>query len=92
MSNGGSLVVQLDISEDGFMSLMLDTGDTKDDVKVPDGEVGDKVTKLFREEEKDTSKRLQWSPYFDTHHSSDVIVLTAMGEECAIDAKEAPKG
>ena len=34
---------------------MSDNGDTKDDVKVPDGEVGDKITKLFREEEKDTS-------------------------------------
>lgn len=34
---------------------MADDGDTKDDVKVPDGEVGDKITKLFREEEKDTS-------------------------------------
>ena len=48
---------QLDISEDGFMSLMLDSGDTKDDVKVPDGEVGDKINKLFREEEKDTSEQ-----------------------------------
>ena len=38
------------------MSLMGDSGDTKDDVKVPDGEVGDKINKLFREEEKDTSK------------------------------------
>lgn len=34
---------------------MADDGDTKDDVKVPDGEVGEKITRLFREEEKDTS-------------------------------------
>ena len=47
---------QLDISEDGFLSLMSDDGTTKDDVKVPDGEVGDKIEKLFRTEEKDTSK------------------------------------
>jgi len=66
----------LDISEDGFLSLMSEDGSTKDDVKVPDGEVGDKITKLFRDEEKDTN----------------VIVLTAMGEEVAMDAKEAPKG
>ncbi|KAK3670802.1 translation initiation factor eIF5A [Recurvomyces mirabilis] len=66
----------LDIAEDGFMSLMTEGGETKDDVKVPDGEVGDKINKLFREDEKDTN----------------VIVLTAMGEEAAIDAKEAPKG
>ncbi|KAI9931788.1 hypothetical protein ASPWEDRAFT_180924 [Aspergillus wentii DTO 134E9] len=65
----------LDISEDGFLSLMDDNGDTKDDVKVPEGETGAKITKLFKEEEKDTN----------------VIVLTSMGEEIAMDAKEAPK-
>ncbi|PGH03774.1 eukaryotic translation initiation factor 5A [Polytolypa hystricis UAMH7299] len=65
----------LDISEDGFLSLMSEDGSTKDDVKVPDGEIGDKINKLFGEEEKDTN----------------VVVLTAMGEEVAIDAKEAPR-
>ena len=35
---------------------MADDGETKDDVKVPDGEVGDKINKLFKEDEKDTSK------------------------------------
>lgn len=38
------------------MSLMSETGDTKDDVKVPDGEVGEKIIKLFKTEEKDTRK------------------------------------
>jgi translation initiation factor 5A len=47
---------QLDITDDGFLSLMSEDGTTKDDVKVPDGEVGEKITKLFREEEKDTSE------------------------------------
>jgi len=65
----------LDITDDNFLSLMSDDGSTKDDVKMPDGEVGEKIQKLFREEEKDTN----------------VIVLTAMGEELAMDAKEAPK-
>ncbi|KAK1092592.1 translation initiation factor eIF5A [Friedmanniomyces endolithicus] len=65
----------LDISEDGFLNLMTESGETKDDVKIPDDEVGQKINKLFREDEKDTN----------------VIVLTAMGEEAAIDAKEAPK-
>ena len=37
---------------------MADDVATKDDVKVPDGEVGDKIEKLFRTEEKDTSKIL----------------------------------
>lgn len=35
---------------------MSDDGSTKDDVKLPDGEVGDKINKLFTEEGKDTSK------------------------------------
>ncbi|KAI6710467.1 eukaryotic translation initiation factor 5A-2 [Diplocarpon mali] len=66
----------LDVSDDGFLSLMADDGETKDDVKVPDGEIGDKIEKLFTTEEKDTN----------------VIVLTAMGEQAAIEAKEAPRG
>lgn len=35
---------------------MSDDGTTKDDVKIPEGEVGEKIEKLFRTEEKDTSK------------------------------------
>ncbi len=35
---------------------MSDDGETKDDVKVPDGEIGEKIDKLFKVEEKDTSK------------------------------------
>ncbi|KAF1850742.1 translation initiation factor eIF-5A [Cucurbitaria berberidis CBS 394.84] len=65
----------LDVTDDGFLSLMSDDGTTKDDVKIPDGEVGEKIHKLFTEDGKDIN----------------VIVLTAMGEESAIDAKEAPK-
>ena len=38
---------------------MADDGETKDDVKVPDGEVGEKIEKLFKTEEKDTSEFLQ---------------------------------
>jgi translation initiation factor 5A len=37
---------------------MSDDGSTKDDVKLPDGEVGDKITKLFTDEGKDTSKSI----------------------------------
>ncbi|KAJ6784236.1 hypothetical protein PWT90_10326 [Aphanocladium album] len=66
----------LDVSDDGFLSLMNEDGDTKDDVRMPDGEIGDKIKKLFTEDEKDTN----------------VIILTSMGEQAAIEAKEAPKG
>jgi len=34
---------------------MSDDGSTKDDVKNPEGEVGDKIKKLFTEDGKDTS-------------------------------------
>lgn len=37
---------------------MNDDGDTKDDVRMPDGEIGEKINKLFRVDEKDTSKFL----------------------------------
>ncbi|KAI7465402.1 Eukaryotic translation initiation factor [Hortaea werneckii] len=66
----------VDVSDDGFLNLLTDSGDEKNDVKIPEGDVGAKIQKLFTEEEKDVN----------------VIVLTAMGEEAAIDAKEAPKG
>ncbi|ODM23926.1 Eukaryotic translation initiation factor 5A [Aspergillus cristatus] len=65
----------LDITDDGFLSLMRDDGDTKDDVKLPEGELGERIVKMFREEEKDLN----------------VTILTSMGEECCMDVKEAPK-
>ncbi|PLN84479.1 eukaryotic translation initiation factor eIF-5A [Aspergillus taichungensis] len=66
----------LDITDDDFLSLMDEAGNTKDDVKLPEDDVGERIAKMFREEEKDCN----------------VIVLTAMGEERAMDVKEAPKG
>lgn len=47
---------QLDISDDGFLNLMKEDGTPKDDVKLPSGEVGEKIERLFRTEEKDVSK------------------------------------
>ena len=44
------------MTDDGFLSLMSDDGATKDDVKVPDGEIGDKINKMFTEDGKDTSE------------------------------------
>lgn len=48
-------IVQLDIQDDGFLSLMSEDGTMKDDVKNPEGEIGAKIEKLFKDEEKDTS-------------------------------------
>ncbi|KAF5874666.1 putative eukaryotic translation initiation factor 5a-2 protein [Botrytis fragariae] len=64
----------LNITDDDFLSLMSEGGELKEDVKLPDGEVGQKIRSLW-DSEKDTN----------------VIVLTAMGEQLAIDGKEAPK-
>jgi len=64
----------IDITDDGYLSLATDD-QPKDHIRVPEGEVGDKIKKLFIEEQKDTI----------------VIILAAIGEELAIDAKEAPK-
>lgn len=37
------------------MSLMTDSGVSKDDCKVPEDDVGERVKKMFNDEEKDTS-------------------------------------
>lgn len=66
---------KLDVTDDGFLSLFAEDGTTKDDVKLPDGDVGDKITKAFIEESKDIN----------------VVVMSAMGEEVAVEAKEGPK-
>lgn len=42
------------------MSLMTDSGDTKDDVKVPDNDVGEKINQMFLTEEKECSKLHQY--------------------------------
>ncbi|KAL2159827.1 hypothetical protein VTH06DRAFT_1960 [Thermothelomyces fergusii] len=63
----------LDI-DDGFLSLMLPDGSTKDDVKLPEGEVGQRIQEGW-----DSGKDLI------------VTVLTAMGEQAAIDVKENTK-
>merc|ERR1712000_586758 len=65
----------LDITDDDFLSLMDDSGNTKDDVKLPDGDLGDRIKKMV-----------------DDGKDVNVIVMAAMGEELAMDAKEAPKG
>jgi translation initiation factor 5A len=40
------LMMQIDIDE-GFLSLMTAEGATKDDVKIPEGELGDKIRADF---------------------------------------------
>jgi len=37
----------LDVNEEGFLSLMMDNGDTREDLKVPDGDMGDEIKRKF---------------------------------------------
>lgn len=39
----------IDIDEDGFLSLMTADGGTKEDVKLPEGELGEKLQEDFDE-------------------------------------------
>ena len=65
---------QLDISEDGFLNLMSEDGTTKDDVKMPEGEVGEKIERLFKIEEKDTS---MLSPFLVPIHTADRVQMSS---------------
>ena len=38
----------LDVA-DGFLSLMTNDGGTKDDCKVPEGDIGNEITKAFED-------------------------------------------
>ena len=43
----GVVCLQLLDIEDGFLSLMDDTGNTRDDLKVPEGDVGEEITREY---------------------------------------------
>ena len=57
-------MAQIDITDDGFLSLMSDDGSTKDDVKTPSNEVGEKINKMFNDDCKDVSKYMSCTYYF----------------------------
>jgi len=40
----------IDVSDDGFVSLMNDKGETRDDLKLPEGEMGTKIREEFAKE------------------------------------------
>lgn len=69
---------------------MADDGEMKDDVKMPEGDVGKKIQELWDHPEKDCSMyhRARFKPTNSLTLILDVIVLTSMGEQLAIDAKE----
>merc|ERR1719188_773445 len=66
----------LDISEDGFVSLMDDDGETKEDLKLPSGT--DDLNKLQEELKK----------AFDGGKDMIIVVLSSMNEEMIVAARE----
>jgi len=66
----------LDISEDGFVSLMDDDGETKEDLKLPSGT--DDLNKLQEELKK----------AFDDGKDMIIVVLSSMNEEMIVAARE----
>lgn len=63
----------IDISDDGFVTLMTDKGDTRDDLRLPDGELGGKVQEEFAKED----------------NTVLVTVIKAVNEEAIIACKNA---
>lgn len=41
----------IDISDDGFATLMNDKGDTRDDLRIPEGELGNKIREEFNKDD-----------------------------------------
>jgi len=39
----------IDIADDGYLSLMDDTGSTRDDLQVPEGSLGEEIRKCFED-------------------------------------------
>eukprot|EP01104_Vermistella_antarctica_P017554 TRINITY_DN6236_c0_g1_i2.p1 TRINITY_DN6236_c0_g1~~TRINITY_DN6236_c0_g1_i2.p1 ORF type:complete len:172 (-),score=40.92 TRINITY_DN6236_c0_g1_i2:215-730(-) len=67
--------VLLDIDEDGFCSVMDDDGEVRSDLKVPDGNVGRRLRRQFKEA---------------STHNEDLLVtvIAVMGEESVVCVKE----
>jgi len=61
----------IDISDDGFATLMNDKGDTRDDLRIPEGELGQKIKEEFGKED----------------ITVIVTVMSATGEEAIIACK-----
>lgn len=61
----------IDITNDGFVALMAENADTREDLRLPEGELGDKIREEF---EKGAGQVL-------------VTVMSAVGEEQIVAVK-----
>jgi translation initiation factor 5A len=48
----------IDISDDGFATLMNEKGDTRDDLRLPEGELGQKIKEEYGREDNTVIVRL----------------------------------
>lgn len=63
----------LDVSDDGFADLMDDKGECRQDLRIPEGELGDKIREEFKKSDSTVI----------------VSVLSACGEEAIVSTKNA---
>ncbi|GAA97224.1 hypothetical protein E5Q_03898 [Mixia osmundae IAM 14324] len=78
--------------DDGFLNLMTGDGAEKNDVKVPEGELGEQIEKDF-EDGKDVSRACSLASHSRLILAAQLViaVTSAMGEELALGYKEASK-
>jgi len=69
-----------DIDDEGFLSLMDDNGDCREDLKLPDNEIGVDIKKRWDDIESGETD--------DAEKGLICTVLMACGEECVIAVKE----
>lgn len=90
------MVIYLQVHiDDGFLNLLDDAGNEKNDVKMPENDIGDIINKLIE----DGKEVCKWPGLIYSGNqkrrelifSTAVTIQTAMGEEAAVAAKEAPK-
>lgn len=68
------LLLQLiDISDDGFATLMDDKGDTRGDLRIPDAKLGDEIRELFAKDEGSVIVSYSMIPFF--HFESSIKLL-----------------
>lgn len=82
----------MDIDADGFCSLMdPENSETKDDIRIPDGELGDQIRAAF--EKDDCGMNVSSATKMPLPHrvTFQLTVVAACGEEAILGFKNMPK-
>jgi translation initiation factor 5A len=67
-----------DISDDGFLSVMDDSGETREDLKLPEGEVGEEIKTRF------AAYVSSFSAVFLSLSCSQLLVVKMMWEDLEV--------